>query len=98
MARFSVWNYRARAYDYYDAPDTSGTHVDAPPTPLVRSRLGATPDQAAWSLPTGAVKVGQGARAEGKVASLGEDLLTSSSVPWIAGGIAAIWYFWKKGR
>ena len=71
--RYSVWNYRERRFDYYDAPGPQeGTHVGAPPQPLVRSPMGATPDQAAWKLPTGARKVGSGAQAHGKVASLGD--------------------------
>lgn len=92
--RFSVWNYRSRAYDYYDAPAASdGTHVGAPPTPLVRGKLGATPDQAAWKLPVGATKVGSGSVAQGKVASLGDDSVLGISLPsapvMIGVGIAA---------
>lgn len=97
--RFSVWNYRARQYDYYDAPGLQeGTHVGAPPTPLVRSPMGATPDQAAWRLPAGSVKVGSGAKAQGKVASLGDDGIFSSvpSVPVMIGIGVALYAILKK--
>lgn len=91
--RFSVWNYRERRFDYYDAAQRSeGTHVGAPPTPLLRGAIGATPDQAAWRLPAGAKKVGSGAVAQGKVASLGDDSIFGSlpSIPAMIGvGLAA---------
>lgn len=74
MRQYSVWNYRERKYDYYQAPgENEGTHAGTPPTALISNALGQTPDQAAWRLPIGAKKVGSGATAKGKVASLGDD-------------------------
>jgi hypothetical protein len=68
---YSVWNNARRAYDYYRGPATSATHAGAPPVTRGASELGATPDQAAWPLPAGAVKVGSGEFPQGKIASLG---------------------------
>lgn len=66
--RYSVWNHATRGYDYYEAPGSDPVHVGAPPR-AAASSLGATPEQAAWPLPTDAVRVGQGELPEGKIAS-----------------------------
>lgn len=68
---YSVWNASKRAYDYYETSQPGPTH--APPAAHVSmvGGLGATPDEAAWRLPTGARKVGSGATARGRIASLG---------------------------
>lgn len=96
--RYSVWNYRARKYDYYDTPELQeSTHVGAPPTPLLRSPMGATPDQAAWKLPVGARKIGSGASAQGKIASLGDDGTSLPSAPVLA-GVGLLAYLLIKGK
>lgn len=66
--RYSIWNNATRAYDYYDARDTSATHAGAPPR-SGSNALGATPDEAAWPLPADAVKVGAGEQPQGRIAS-----------------------------
>jgi len=66
--RYSVWNNSARGYDYYDAPGAHGIHAAAPPRASL-NELGATPEQAAWPLPPGAVKSGSGELPQGRIAS-----------------------------
>jgi len=69
--RYSVYNHDTKLYDYYDGPGPSGTHAGAPPSSLGRSQYGATVEQLAWKVPTGARKVGSGDIAQGRVASMG---------------------------
>lgn len=66
--KYSVWNTGTRAYDYYEAPGGTATHAGAPPRASTRE-LGATPEQAAWPLPSAAVKVGAGEMPQGRIAS-----------------------------
>jgi hypothetical protein len=66
--KYSVWNNGTRSYNYFDAPGTPGIHAGAPPR-VHGSELGATPDQAAWPLPPGAVKTGSGELPQGRIAS-----------------------------
>lgn len=66
--RYSVWNNATRKYDYYEAKGANAIHAGAPPTSGSYA-LGATPEQAAWPLPAGAVKVGTGETPEGRIAS-----------------------------
>lgn len=80
--RYSVYNYGRRAYDYYEAPEASGTHVGSPPAPMGVGDLGAPPGRASWRLPGGARKVGSGEFPQGKIASVGglgdvDDMLSS---------------------
>lgn len=67
---YSVWNPGSRAFDYYRGPQRmKGANVGKPGH-LKAHELGATPEQAAWPLPAGAVRVGQGAEARGRVAHI----------------------------
>lgn len=66
--RYSVWNNATRRYDYYQATGAADIHAGAPPRSSSYA-LGATPEQAAWPLPAGAVKVGAGDVPEGRIAS-----------------------------
>lgn len=94
---YSVWNYRARRYDYYRAGGPGPTHAGTPPTALVSSPLGQTPDQAAWKLPAGSVKIGAGEAAQGRIASLGDDTVIGGMLPWLAAlGVAA--YIFTRHR
>lgn len=88
---YSVYNYATRLYDYYQAGQPTGTHAPNPPTSLVASPLGDTPDAAAWRLPPGAKKIGSGELARGRVASFGDSssLLSSSKLPLIAAAAIA---------
>lgn len=96
---YSVWDHRAKRYDYYEADGATGTHAGTPPSPLMASHLGMTPEQCAWRLPAGARKVGSGTVARGRVAAtvgiaMGDFDLPSWTVP-VAIGAAAL-YFWRK--
>lgn len=73
MARYSVYDYTRRAYDYYEAPGADGTHAGSPPKPRETGDIGAEPERASWRLPMGATKVGTGELPQGKIASLGAD-------------------------
>lgn len=68
---YSVYNYTTRTYDYYEGSGPKGAHAGKPPLTLVRSALGATPEQAAWKVPADAKKVGEGQMPKGRVATLG---------------------------
>lgn len=77
MARYSVYDYTRRAYDYYDAPGPGGTHAGSPPVVRAMGGAGASPERASWKLPLGARKVGTGEMPQGKIAALnGADGLT----------------------
>lgn len=68
---FSVYNIDTKRYDYLEGRGPSGTHAGPPPITLGRSPLGATPEQAAWRVPAGTVKVGEGELPKGRVAGRG---------------------------
>lgn len=67
---YSVYDHGTKRYTYYRGPGDGATHAGAP---KIRSSndLGATVDQAAWTLPAGSVKVGSGEMPMGKIASVG---------------------------
>lgn len=67
--KYSVWNIDRRVYDVYDGPGPHGTHAGSPRA-RVRSDLGATPDGAAWKLPSSAVKVGESDVPIGRIAAM----------------------------
>lgn len=71
---YSVWNDATRRYDYYQTPATTPIHAGSPAHVRGARGLGATPEQAAWPLPAGAVRVGTGDRARGRVARNGGGL------------------------
>jgi hypothetical protein len=78
MARYSVYNYTRRVFDYYEAPGPGGTHAGSPPAPRSQGDLGATPERATWKLPAGATKVGEGELPQGRIASLdGADVFSN---------------------
>jgi hypothetical protein len=67
---YSVWNQTTRQYDYYRSRNTQHTANTPKPTHLKHRKMGATVNQAAWPLPAGAVRVGSGPYAKGRIASL----------------------------
>ncbi len=79
MARYSVYDYTRRTYDYYEAPGPGGTHAGSPPHSS-SGGVGAAPDSASWRLPMGAQKVGTGERPQGRIASLGGADLASDPI------------------
>ena len=101
MITYSVWNYGTQRYDYYAAPGDHPTHAGAPPS-RGSTRLGASPEQAAWPLPAGAKKIGSGDFAKGRIASTsaggglgGVEL----SDPVAVGAMAVLAYvIWKNRR
>lgn len=66
---FSVYNYATRQYDYYRGGKPTGTHAGSPPISWGRHALGATPEQASWRVPAGAVKIGSGELPQGRIAT-----------------------------
>ena len=93
---YSVWNHAQRLYDYYEGNESTGTHAGTPPRPLATSQIGATPEQTAWRVPVGARKVGTGATARGRVASMGGlDLPGGSVLPYVAAAALAV-YLWRS--
>lgn len=71
---YSVWNQAAKAYDYYETPETADTANAPKPQHIPTGTIGATVDQIGWPLPSGAKKIGTGELPEGRIAS------TTSSV------------------
>ena len=97
MARYSVYDYTRRLYDYYEAPGPGGTHAGSPPTTKSLGQIGTAPDHASWKLPVGARKVGSGERPQGRIASLSGADLTSD--PIRLGMLAILAYFgWRALR
>jgi hypothetical protein len=68
MLTYSVWNTDTRQYDYYRGPGPGGTHAGSPKV-RARNALGASPEQAAWPLPSSAMLVGSGPMPKGRIAS-----------------------------
>lgn len=98
---YSVFNPQTKRYDYYQTQSsTSATHASAPSRSLMAHQLGATPEQAAWSLSSSATKTGEGDLAIGRVAGRKSLIpfadITSDPIPWllIAGGA----YLWWRNR
>jgi len=89
---YSVWNYGTRQYDYYKAGVAGPIHAGTAPKAIVSSPLGATPEQAAWPVPVGAVKVGSGTQARGRIASFGDVSTTSSMMIPLVAIVASVYF------
>jgi hypothetical protein len=69
---YSVWNQGAGLFDYYETAKAQREVNVEPPGHLRGGRqLGATPEEAAWPLPAGAKRIGQGSLARGRIAGAG---------------------------
>lgn len=89
--KYSVWNDNARRYDYYQTSETGPTHAPPPSHLRPKSELGATPEEAAYRLPSHAAPAGSGDLAQGRIASLGDDApSTSSTSPLVWLGLGAL--------
>lgn len=103
---FSVYNPSTRAYDYYQTTTGSGaTHAGAPAKSMFASALGAAPEQAAWSLPTSAQKIGSGQIARGRIATKGSLVPFAGELWQDAGAIelaalaaVAAYFLWRARR
>lgn len=71
---YSVWDHAARAYNYYRTPETSAATSAPKPAHLRSARLGLSPEQAAWPLPSNARLVGKGKYPKGFIAHPKEGL------------------------
>jgi hypothetical protein len=94
---YSVWNQRARAYDYYETLGATPVAVPSPSHLRPGAKLGIAPERAGWPRPGSARLVGRGAYARGVVA-MGDDgnpdakLSTTSKILYAAIGIPlALW-------
>lgn len=65
---YSVWDHARREYDYYQTPEKNGATQAPPPKHMRHHRLGMTPEEAAWPLPSNAVRVGAGKYPKGHIA------------------------------
>lgn len=96
---YSVWSYPLRAYEYFEGPFDGRIHSGNPPKASGADAMGATPEQAAWKLPAGARKVGQGPIPKGKIASMGDAPGADASWDWkTVAVIAAAVYFATRRR
>lgn len=99
--KYSVYDPDRRLYTYYEGSGPRGTHAGSP---RVRGKtaLGAAPEQAAWPLPMGAVKVGEGKMPMGRIASRSELSLGSLGIdtdPVSLGIYGVLAYFaWRALR
>lgn len=67
---YSVYNYATKLYTYYEFAHKIGAHAPKPPRgPAVKPGMGVLPEQAAWSVPFGAKRVGEGPIPRGRVAA-----------------------------
>lgn len=96
---YSVYNYGARAYDYYEGSGPSGTHVGSPKIAAPKSELGASPEQAAWALPRGARKIGSGDLPRGSIAVLsGSDDATGPDMMHLGVYAVIAYVLWRAVR
>lgn len=65
---YSVWNERARAYDYYESLGAAPIAVPTPSHLKPGQQLGIAPDRAGWPKPASARLVGRGPYAKGVIA------------------------------
>lgn len=100
---YSVYNPSTRAFDYYQTSELAGvTHAGAPPKSILASSLGASPEQAAWTLPMSARKVGSGPVARGRVATKGALVpfagFADAPLPLIVLAIGGAYFWWRNRR
>lgn len=103
---YSVWDHGNRIYRYYQTRDQDPATHSPKPSHLKSSRLGLSPDQAAWPLPPRARLVGKGKQPVGQIASKGGSALgilpvdLSVSNVFILGliGLVAYHFLWKPSR
>lgn len=77
--KFSVWLPEHKQYDYYQTPTTVADSVYPQPKIAGGTRLGVSPEDAAWTLPSNAQKIGRGALPIGQVATTGSKPFY---IPW----------------
>jgi hypothetical protein len=65
---YSVWNQAKRAFDYFETPEVVSLANAPKPGHLKMTKLGMTPSQASWPLPTFARPAGSGPIARGRIA------------------------------
>lgn len=102
---YSVYNYGTHGYDYFETVSDNVTHAPVPPKAKDPSSLGATADQAAWPLPSGARKVGSGPVARGRIASSARsvglggvgDLMDFNALDVVVAGVA-LWLMLKPKK
>lgn len=67
---YSVWDPQRHVYTYYKGP--SPKYGDVPtPAHIKRQPLGVAVDDAAWPLPGGCLRIGEGREARGMIATSG---------------------------
>ena len=94
---YSVWDHATRRYSYFQTLEQSAA-VNAPaPKHLagMGDDLGLSPEEAAWPLPSDAVKVGEGIAAKGMIAS-SASVGHKAGKPLIYFGLGlALAYLWR---
>jgi hypothetical protein len=100
---YSVYNTTTRLFDYYQTNELAPTHAGAPAKSILASSLGASPEQAAWTVPVGAKKTGSGVEPRGRIATKGSlvpfaglDELEPTTIAAIGIGAYFIWKHWRK--
>lgn len=93
---YSVYEPDRKLYSYYEGPGPSGTHA-LPPKARRRTPLGYAPDDASWTLPLAATKIGEGELPRGRIASisratpLGIDISDPVDMGVVAGLVYLAW-------
>jgi len=73
---YSVWDHGERRYSYYKTPVKETSAHAAKPKHLAKSgKLGTSPEDAAWPLPSGARLVGHGKYPKGQIATTSQKSL-----------------------
>lgn len=103
---YSLWNYDTLRYDYYR--DDSGPKPGQPVLARAKYKGGDSvrPEDVLTILPEGALKIGSGEVAQGRIAvtkseaALGQSISTQtrSSISWLAAAAAGyvLYRLWKK--
>lgn len=105
---YSVYNYATKLFTYFETAETAATHAPKPPSSsAVKAGMGAVPEAAAWPLPSGAKRVGEGMMPKGRIATQGVarhgigfgDFADTTNVLAMAGLAFLGWTFlYKKKR
>lgn len=96
MATYSVFNWRTGAYDYYESPKTVEVASVPPRRSLAMGKTAIAPEDASETLPSDAVKVGEGEYAKGVIAVTPEEKKERPNLMIALGFAVAGYLLWKK--
>lgn len=99
---YSVWNQGAKLYNYFETPEVADRANAPKPSHIPAGKFGATPEVAAWPLPTDSKPIGQGPLPQGRIASTESSASAGAGArlwKWaIFGGVGYATYRWLNKR